>query len=82
MALLDPTSDAQTWCLLERTGFSYCPGEGLGRSIALAFRGDIWASFAMHPAGVAAILILSGRIISILQQNYTSNKAEQTYESI
>lgn len=75
MALLDPATDAQTLCPIERMGFEYCPGEGLGRSVSLAFRGEFMASIAMHPAGIAAILILSGRIFTLLKKNYITNKA-------
>ncbi len=69
MAMLDPTSGSQTICPVERFGFEYCPGEGLGRSISLAFRGEFLASLAMHPAGIAAILILLGRIVTILKNH-------------
>jgi len=78
MAMLDPATDAQTFCPIERMGFNYCPGEGLGRSISLAFRGDFLASLAMHPAGIAAIFILSGRIYSIIKENHITKKAELT----
>lgn len=74
LALMDPLSQAQTLCPIERLGFSYCPGEGLGRSVSHAFRGDLKASFYSHPAGIAAILIITGRIISIFHRNLNINK--------
>jgi hypothetical protein len=73
MALLDPFAGQASLCLIERAGFSYCPGEGLGRSMALAFRGEFSASFQLHPAGIAAIFILTGRILSIFYRNYKLN---------
>ncbi len=73
MAFLDPFGSGTTLCLFERAGFSYCPGEGLGRSVALAFRGELQASFQLHPAGIAAILILTGRILSIFYRNHKLN---------
>lgn len=74
MALLDPLSQASTLCPIERLGFSYCPGEGLGKSVSHAFRGNLKASFYTHPAGIAAILIITGRIFSIFRRNYNFKK--------
>jgi len=82
LALMDPLTQAQTLCPIERLGFEYCPGEGLGQSISHAFRGDFVASFYSHPAGIAAILIITGRIFAILHRNLNINKEKFTYESI
>jgi len=82
LALMDPLTQAQTLCPIERLGFEYCPGEGLGRSVSYAFRGDFVASFYSHPAGIAAILIITGRIFAILHRNLNINKEKFTYESI
>lgn len=76
MALMDPLNSKTTFCLFERAGITFCPGEGLGRSIAFLFRGDVNASFASHPAGIPAVLILLGRIFSILKRN--NNIKEQS----
>jgi hypothetical protein len=79
MALLDPFAEAATLCPVERLGFEFCPGEGLGRSISHAFRGDFLASISMHPAGILAILIIIGRIGSIFRRNLNikHNNSEQ-----
>jgi hypothetical protein len=69
-ALINPYSGGVSFCLLDMAGFSFCPGTGLGRSIALFYRGNITESFQMHPAGIAAVLIIMGRIGSILHRNY------------
>ncbi len=82
LAFMDPLLQGQTLCPIERLGFSYCPGEGLGRSVSHAFRGDFKASFYSHPAGIAAILIITGRIISIFNRNFNINKEKQNNESI
>lgn len=74
MAYMDPLNGKSTFCLFERAGISFCPGEGLGRSIAYLFRGDVNASFASHPAGIPAVLILSGRIFTILKRNKNLKK--------
>lgn len=73
MALLDPAEPAASFCPIDRIGLQFCPGEGLGKSIAFAFRGDLTASVASHPAGIAAIFIMTGRITSILHRNYKIN---------
>jgi len=82
LALMDPLTQAQTLCPIERLGFEYCPGEGLGRSVSHAFRGDFEASFYSHPAGIAAILIITGRIFAIFHRNLNINKEKFTHESI
>ncbi|MFU8813581.1 MAG: DUF2752 domain-containing protein [Balneolaceae bacterium] len=75
MATLNPETASRSFCLLDVAGFSFCPGTGLGRSIALFFRGDFTASLAMHPAGIPAVVLLSGRIGSLLKERFlTTNR--------
>lgn len=74
MAFINPAGSELSICPIDRLGFSFCPGEGLGRSVAYFFRLDLQASFAMHPAGIPAVAILSARIISLLKRNYQLNK--------
>lgn len=69
MALLNPWADAASFCLINRLGFSFCPGTGLGRSVALLFRGEFAASFEMNVMGIPAVAILSARIITIWKRN-------------
>lgn len=69
-ATIVPGSEEPTFCLFNRAGLDFCPGCGLGRSMALAFRGDLTASFYMHPAGILAIFILLYRIVSIHIRNH------------
>lgn len=82
MALLDPFSSSASYCILDRLGFSFCPGCGLGKSIAHTFRGDFLASLEAHPAGIFAIFIISGRIISIFHRNYKYTKGVEHEENI
>jgi hypothetical protein len=56
-------------CPLSNLGFDFCPGCGLGRSISFLFRGQIKQSFAAHPLGIFAVIVLSYRIFR-LTQNY------------
>ena len=76
-AQLNPESTASTFCLFEKAGLSFCPGSGLGKSMAFTFRGNISESFQAHPAGAAAILIIMVRIGSILHRNKQSQQTEE-----
>ncbi|HMB40659.1 MAG TPA: DUF2752 domain-containing protein [Balneolaceae bacterium] len=78
-AAIVPGADDPTFCLFNRAGVDFCPGCGLGRSISLAFSGQLTASFQMHPAGILAIIILLYRIVSILIRNHNLNK-DRYYE--
>lgn len=74
MALMDPANSSNSLCPLDRLGFEFCPGEGLGRSIAYGFRGNLQASLQSHPAGLAAIAIILGRIFTVFRRNRHLNK--------
>lgn len=72
MALMNPyESQGASWCLLEWAGLNYCPGEGLGHSIAYSVRGDFSNAMNAHIMGPAAIIILAGRIAYLLKQNFS-----------
>ena len=70
LALTNPTEHHLTLCPLSNFGFRYCPGCGLGRSVSYLFRGDIIASFRMHPLGIFALGIIGYRIIQIINIQY------------
>jgi len=57
-------------CPFHALGLGYCPGCGLGRSIALIFNGQFANAWDMHPIGIIAIPLLLWRIIS---ENYFAN---------
>lgn len=69
MVLLNPYEISKTLCLFDLAGISFCPGEGLGRSIALMARGEFAESFKMHPLGIPGTAILVHRIYSIFKRN-------------
>ncbi|MDZ7774001.1 MAG: DUF2752 domain-containing protein [Balneolaceae bacterium] len=70
MAAIDPyTAREGGFCLLEWAGMSWCPGEGLGRSVALLMRGDLAASLQMHFMGIPAVSIMGGRISYLVHLN-------------
>lgn len=64
MGLMNPYVDTgSSLCLFEALNFNFCPGEGLGHSIAFTFRGDLNEAIEAHPVGPFTILILSGRVL-------------------
>ncbi|MBL7859060.1 MAG: DUF2752 domain-containing protein [Cyclobacteriaceae bacterium] len=70
LALYQPGNDPHfTVCPLHHLGLEFCPGCGLGRSIAFLFHGHLWQSLAAHPLGIFAVIILPYRIIQ-LTKNY------------
>jgi len=79
MILINPYSAGFSFCFIDIAGFGFCPGEGLGRSVALFFRGELVASFAMHPAGIPGVFIMIYRITQILNRNRKLKK-EMLYE--
>lgn len=79
-ATIDPSSGS-LFCPLEWMGIKNCPGEGIGRSMASVFRGDIISSFYLHPAGVPAIAIILARIGSIFYRNRNFTNPNQYHES-
>lgn len=80
MVFLDPMSQAQSFCPAKRLNFEFCPGCGLGRSIAFLFKGEILTSIQTHPAGIMAVLFIPVRIVTIFQRNHkiknTNNNEE------
>jgi len=68
LALADPTQHHFTLCIWHHLGFDFCPGCGLGRSVAYLFRLDLVASWQQHPLGIFAIIVLFVRIKQLLIQ--------------
>lgn len=65
LAFLNPDGNKVSLCPFHFLGFQYCPGCGLGRSIALLFRGRLAESFSMHPLGTFALVMIGFRIIQL-----------------
>jgi hypothetical protein len=64
---IDPVADHHfSLCFFKNIGLSWCPGCGLGHSLAFLYRGDFAASFQAHPLGIATIAILAHRIYILL----------------
>ncbi len=75
LAFLDPQAPSHfSFCLFKNLGVSFCPGCGLGHAIAYLYHGQISASFAAHPLGVPAVLIIGGRVVRLLRPVFRSTK--------
>jgi hypothetical protein len=59
-------------CPLENLGFDWCPGCGLGRSMNLLVRGDIQASWSMHPLAMLAVGVIFHRIWTLIKNFKTT----------
>lgn len=67
LALIDPgAGNLPDFCLLHTFGITWCPGCGLGRSVAYLLDGSIGPSLATHPLGVPALLLLGWRTFRLL----------------
>lgn len=71
LLFFDPSHTSQfTICPLHHLGFSFCPGCGLGRSIAFLLNGELAASWSAHPLGIPALLILLFRILKLTKSYF------------
>ncbi|MES2417623.1 MAG: DUF2752 domain-containing protein [Bacteroidota bacterium] len=65
LASSDPQAHHFSLCPLANLGVDWCPGCGLGRSIAALFHGDVKGSLAQHWFGIPALSILIFRIYQL-----------------
>lgn len=70
LALTDSALEHVGICPLSRLGLDFCPGCGLGRSVSLLLHGDIAGSLSIHPLGIPAALILTGRVLVLLRNGF------------
>lgn len=73
LALMSPVDKCYSLCLFHHLGIDWCPGCGLGHSIAWLFRGEIINSFNAHPLGIPALIVITLRIINIIRKNKQYN---------
>jgi Protein of unknown function (DUF2752). len=72
LATMEPGTDPHySFCIFKFLGFHFCPGCGLGHSISYLFHGDIKSSFASHPLGIFAVIIILYRIYKLLQLHFS-----------
>jgi hypothetical protein len=69
LACIDPTHHHYTLCPFNNFGWEWCPGCGLGRSIAFFYRMELKESFMSHPLGIPAVALLIHRIYAVLASN-------------
>jgi len=62
---INPVGNHTSLCLFHNLGIDFCPGCGLGRSLAYLYRGDITHSFLSHPLGIIVFGILLFRIVTL-----------------
>ena len=79
LAAVDPHApDAATFCPFHHVGawlgaalgggpLAFCPGCGLGRSIAALWRGDLALAWSLHPLGIPAVAVLGHRILTLVR---------------
>lgn len=67
LALMNPGNEHGSLCPLAATGITWCPGCGLGHSIAWLFRGDVVRSVQAHWLGIPALVIIGYRILQIIR---------------
>lgn len=78
MALMNPyIENGATFCLFERIGIPFCPGHGLGHSIAFIFRGDVNSALHANIMGPFALIVLLGRIFYLLKRNYLNQSQKK-----
>ncbi|MEX0722790.1 MAG: DUF2752 domain-containing protein [Gracilimonas sp.] len=70
LGFMNPENAGTSFCLFDLAGLNFCPGEGLGHSIAYTFRGDFNSALDAHFAGPLSIVVLSLRIIHLWRRNY------------
>ena len=69
LGMSDPTlASHYTLCPLKLMGVSWCPGCGLGHSIAFLLHGDVRNSFHAHWLGIPALVIIVYRIYDLIKQ--------------
>jgi len=77
LAFTNPAGQSHfSLCPLKAIGVKWCPGCGLGHSIAYLFHGDIKNSFHAHWLGIPVVIVLLYRICTQLffRPNYVFRK--------
>ncbi|MGC3942993.1 MAG: DUF2752 domain-containing protein [Chryseolinea sp.] len=73
LAFVDPSQTSHvTICPIAYFGFDFCPGCGLGRSIAWLFHGSVTKSLSAHPLGIVTLAVLIHRIIQLINNHVKS----------
>jgi hypothetical protein len=65
LPLLASTGQAPSFCLYKWMGWGFCPGCGLGTSIALLMKGQLTDSFQAHWLGLPTLTAIVWRWIQL-----------------
>jgi hypothetical protein len=69
LAISNPSAATHfTLCPLKLMGLTWCPGCGLGHSIAYLLHGDIKNSFHAHWLGIPALIIIGHRVFVLFKR--------------
>lgn len=80
LAFYHPGEDQHvSLCLFNAMGLKFCPGCGLGRSMALFMHGEFYGSLQIHPLGPFALGILIHRIYQLIKNYIKETFLNKTY---
>jgi len=80
LALMNPETDKHySFCIFKFIGIKFCPGCGLGHSISYIFHGDLRESFAAHPLGIFAVVVIAFRIYKLSMLHIFSHLQNHSY---
>jgi hypothetical protein len=66
--LIDPYGPQHfSLCPLDNLGITWCPGCGLGRAMSLMTKGELQASWSMHPLAMFGFAVIIYRIIQLIR---------------
>ncbi|RZA03736.1 MAG: DUF2752 domain-containing protein [Sphingobacteriaceae bacterium] len=75
LAVADPTVPSHyTLCPFKLMGITWCPGCGLGHSIAFLLHGDVKNSFDTHWIGIPALAVIVYRVVVLAKHNLISSE--------
>jgi hypothetical protein len=81
LALIDPGSSSHfILCPLKALGVTFCPGCGIGHSISWLLHGDTARSFAAHPFGAFAVMVILYRIGTLLRFSFRNSQSIPTVQ--
>ena len=80
--LINPNDTSHfSFCFFKNTGLSWCPGCGLGHSIAYLYRGEWLLAIQTHWLGIVTVVLLIYRIIQLLSKQKHKTTSALLYET-
>ncbi len=82
MAVMNPyIGNGTSWCLFESLGITFCPGDGLGHSVAYLFRGDYILAIEANLMGPAAVAVIISRVLYLVNSNIFKRNDKLIYNN-